>query len=293
MQEERIRVVYRLVGAAPDGKDLIAKCCPRDEAEREQLVYAALGSHRPGLSVGLYGTADALGSRTWLFLQDAGGREFRLGDRHDRAIAGRWLAELHVACADLPDGTSLRDRGPDHFFEYLELVPDRAALAYANPELDADDRRDIGRATELCADVRSRWDDVVAFCAAIPPTFVFGDFKDDNVRVVTGTDGPTLIGFDWNEAGWGVPALDVLTFEAHRVAPLLSEYLPVVTARWPELTAERILRLGIVGEIFRCAASMRWDLQRLECPWTEGAMARMRYFNDWMDRCMSAVPWFR
>jgi hypothetical protein len=296
LQEERQRVVYRLVGGAPDGRDLIAKCCPRSEAEREQMVYTLLSSHRPQVTVELYGTApvvtDSGARRVWLFLQDAGGRAFRLGDRLDRAIAGRWLAELHVRCADLPGVATLRDRGPDHFVEYLKLVPDRAALASANPELSDEDRCDIARTTDLCARVRSRWDDLAAFCASMPSTFVFGDFKDDNLRVVEGSDGLTLVGFDWNEAGWGVAALDVLTFEGHRVAPLLSKYLPVVTSRWPDLTAERVLLLGVVGEIFRCAASMRWDLERLEYPWTEAAMSRIRYFNEWMDYCMRTVPWF-
>ncbi|MGY1737100.1 phosphotransferase [Geodermatophilus sp. SYSU D00684] len=293
LQEERRRSVYLLVGGAPDGRDVVAKRCPRSEAEREQIVYATLTSHRPGLSVELYGVADADTDRTWLFLQAAAGRQFRLGDRRDRAVAGRWLGELHVACADLPGGPSLRDRGPDHFREYLDVVPQRATLASANPELDAGDRRDVARTVEVCARVRSQWDEVSAFCATMPPTFVFGDFKDDNVRVVDGAGGPTLIGFDWNEAGWGVPALDVLTFEAHRTAPLLSEYLPIVSARWPEMTAERIRLLGVVGEIFRCGASMRWELQRLEWPWTQTAMARLRYHNDWMDRCIQAVQWLR
>lgn len=293
LQEERSRSLYRLVGGAPDGKDVIAKRCPRSEADREQTVYETLRPCCPGLSVELYGHAQSDGQYAWLFLQDAAGRAFRLGDLQDRAIAGRWLGELHVAGADLPGAQLLRDRGPDHFVEYLDVIPHRAALASANPELSRTDRRDVAYTVEICARVRSQWARVRSFCATMPPTFVFGDFKDDNVRVVDGDRGPTLIGFDWNEAGWGVPALDVLTFAAHRVAPLLSEYLPVVAARWPDLTEENILMLGIIGEIFRCGASMRWELQRLESPWTERAMALLRYHNDWMGRGVRRLPWLR
>jgi hypothetical protein len=294
LQEERRRAVYRLVGGAPNGKDVIAKRCSRTEADRERTVYEAMTSHRPGLSVELYATAPSDGKYVWLFLQDAAGREFRLGDLHDRAIAGRWLGELHVAGADLPGAPSLRDRGPDHFVEYLDAVPHRAALAGANPELSDTDRRDIARTVEVCARVRRQWEQVHSFCATMPATFVFGDFKNDNVRVVDdGKRGYTLIAFDWNEAGWGVPALDVLTFEAHRVAPLLSEYLPIVSGRWPELTEGSIRTLGTIGEIFRCGASLRWVLQRLESPWTAKAMALLRHHNDWMDGCIGKVQWLR
>lgn len=293
LQEERRRAVYRLVGGAPNGKDVIAKRCSRTEADRERAVYQAMMSHRPGLSVELYGTARSDGKYVWLFLQDAAGREFRLGDLHDRAVAGRWLGELHVAGADLPGVRSLRGRGPDHFVEYLDSIPHRAALASANPELSSADRVDIDRSVEVCTRVRSQWEQVRSFCMTVPSTFVFGDFKNDNVRVVDGEHGPTLIAFDWNEAGWGVPALDVLTFEAHRVAPLLSQYLPIVRTRWPELTGEQILALGTIGEIFRCSASLRWVLQRLESPWTDKAMALLRHHSDWMDRCVRRVTWLR
>jgi hypothetical protein len=293
LQEEQRHAVYRLVGGALNGADVIAKRCPRDEADREQIVYEALTAYRPGLSVELYGTAQSDGRYVWLFLQDAAGREFRLGNRHDRAIAGRWLGELHIACADLPQASLLPDRGPDHFVEYLDMIPYRATLATVNSELSEADRRDIAYTVEVCARVRSQWEEVRSFCATMPSTFVFGDFKDDNVHVIDSDRGPTLIGFDWYQAGWGVPAVDVLTFEAHRVAPLLSEYLPVVTTRWPELTRERILMLGIMGEIFRCGASMRWELQRLEWPWTEQPMAMLRYYNDWMESCIKRVSWLR
>lgn len=292
LQEERRRAVYRLVGGAPNGKDVIAKRCSRTEADRERAVYQAL-TYRPGISVELYGSARSDGKYVWLFLQDAAGREFRLGDPHDRAVAGRWLGELHVAGVDLPGARSLRGRGPDHFVEYLDAVPYRAALAATNPELGDADRDDIARTVEVCARVRSRWERVRSFCTNMPSTFVFGDFKNDNVRVVDGEHGPTLIAFDWNEAGWGVPALDVLTFGAHRVAPLLSRYLPIVRARWPELTGQRILALGTIGEIFRCAASLRWVLQRLESPWTDKPMALLRHHNDWMVHCVRRVPWLR
>lgn len=293
VQEERSRSLYRLVGAAGEGADVIAKRCPGSEADREQTIYETLTSCCPGISVELYGRARSEGKYDWLFLQDAAGRTFHLGDMHDRAVAGRWLGQLHALGADMPGASSLRDRGPEHFVEYLDIVPHQAARASRNPELGDTDRHSIDYTVDVCARVRSQWDRVRSFCATMPPTFVFGDFKDDNVRVIDSDRGPTLVGFDWNEAGWGVPALDVLTFAAHRVAPLLSEYLPVVMARWPAMTAERILLLGVVGEIFRCGASMRWELHRLEWPWTAKAMALLRHHNDWMDRCIQRVPWLR
>src|SRR5262245_18276404 len=61
-----------------------------------------------------------------------------------------------------------------------------------------------------------------------PGALVHGDFVVKNLRVTHGDQGPELRVFDWEMAGWGVPATDLAQCLGKSVSPDLSAYAAAI-----------------------------------------------------------------
>jgi hypothetical protein len=159
-------------------------------------------------------------------------------------VAARWLGVLHAGTADLTAGT-LPDRGPGHYLAALR--GGRAAIERALPDLAAggESRGLLDRIVELLDVIETGWDDLDRFAAGISRCLVHGDFTAKNVRVGISDDGPRRLRvFDWDIAGWGIPASDVADVDA-------GTYLTTVRATWPELDLATVRRLQMLGTLHR------------------------------------------
>src|SRR5262245_1449710 len=226
---KRKSAVYRLGGAGPGGSAVIAKRCPRATARLEYAVYAEVLPHLPVSALRCYGLVEEDGQSGWLFLEDAGGEEYSPHLGGQRALAGRWLGLLHTAAARVLAAARLPDRGPGYYLEHLRSARDTIGRNRTNPALGAGDRAVLRALLTHCDAVEARWEQVREDCDRMPRTLVHGDFVVKNVHVRPGWEGLALLPFDWEVAGWGVPAPDLVQ----------ALFLDRVASVSPDLTAYR------------------------------------------------------
>ena len=118
----------------------------------------------------------------------------------------------------------------------------------------------------------------------------------DHVRIREDRDGPAVLVFDWNDGGWGVPALDAAKFLGYTVRPDLLAYQAAVKSEpamaMPAATdLDTICRLGFVGEACRSIASAWWEAEKLAYEWIERPMASLRLYAAWVADVVRAEPW--
>jgi aminoglycoside phosphotransferase (APT) family kinase protein len=137
----------------------------------------------------------------------------------------------------------------------------------------------LGRFEQLDED----WERIEAASMGLPPTLVHGDFNGKNVRVQASSDGPRLVVFDWEDAGRGVPAIDLAQVIAPscRIAasPDLATYWSVVREQWPECDLADIERVATCGAVFRALAVIAWDANHLAHPWADAFLPNLQLYE--------------
>src|SRR5262245_8213230 len=132
--------VYRLAGVGPEGSNVIAKQCPKENALAELFIYKKVLAHLPFPALEHYGLLDEQDTRfCWVFMEDAGGVSYSPDIEEHGVLAAEWLGRLHTCGVEVPAGLSLSDRGPDHYLACLRSARDRIRHNLANPALNQDD----------------------------------------------------------------------------------------------------------------------------------------------------------
>jgi aminoglycoside phosphotransferase (APT) family kinase protein len=307
LQEDKGRSVYRFFGVGHGESNIIAKRCRIDEAEREAFVYEDILPFLPLPAIALHGYVPNWQGSGWLFMDDAGTDILNPEREEDRDLAGRWLATLHTSSAlvfsiSAGAGSSgagepgslgskrlcLRDRGPA--FHRGELLSALEALvaASSSPVLSDSDSTLVHELLTRLEGLSDQWTSIEDQYSGspIPETLVHGDFKEVHLCHQQTSEGPSLVAIDWNEAGWGRPAIDLAKFLDYPIRPSLLPYLDVARDYWPDVDAEAIRQLGLVGEVFRAVAAIRWASERLLRPWIGSPISKLRYHLDWLDRSL-------
>ncbi len=260
-------IVYRLSGGGPGGTPVIAKRCQEHMARAERFIYEQVLPviwRRPALEY--YGCLIEPDERyCWLFLEEAQGEPYSPLDKNHRALAGRWLAEMHQA--DLP--AEIRDGLPSHEpAYYLQSLRDcrrilRDHLTH-NPALPKDAAALFNRMARTFDVLESQWSNVEKLCGAMPWTLVHGDFVTKNMRVKDGAFGPELLVFDWELAGWGVPATDLAQFVHRGPRPDLNAYWSSLKRAHLGLNFGDIQGVAACGNIFRLVEELRWSMMIMD-----------------------------
>jgi hypothetical protein len=111
---------YRLIGAAADGRPVVAKSARRSRLMIERSIYVDILPLLPITTLRCYGSVENHEDDTcWLFLEDAGDLCYDDTRAPHRALAADWLAEMHTATSALSLQGILPDRGPHHYLEVL------------------------------------------------------------------------------------------------------------------------------------------------------------------------------
>jgi aminoglycoside phosphotransferase (APT) family kinase protein len=279
--------VYRLAGVGPGGSAVVAKRCPRETARTEYAVYAEVLPQLPVSALRCFGLVAEDGPSSWLFLEEAGGEGYsRRADAH-RALAGRWLGLLHAMAPRAEAARRLPDRGPGHYLGHLRAGRDAIRENLTNPALTADDRRALESLVALQDALESHWGQVAGLCEGAPRTLVHGDFKAKNLRVRPGPAGAALLCFDWQTAGWAVPAAD-LASQADRDH---AAYEAVLRCHWPDVRPETLQRLAKVGRVFRALAATDWAARELADGWPEGPMQKLRGYAARLAEFLRSHGW--
>jgi hypothetical protein len=268
----RKSAVLRLVGAGPSGRSIVAKRAARGSIEVEALVYRQV---LPQLSVTaprLHGQI-ADGAASWLFVEDAGDVRFDPGLASHRELAGRWMARAHGEARSLTKVAGLPSRGPDHYRELQRSVDALLGETLANPALSSKEAAIVEGLSECVAAIGSSWDTPAMYFEGCPETLVFGGFGPKNARVVDSGDGPVLMPFDFESAGQGCPAIDLVYVDG-------DAYVREARAWWPGLDIGGFERLRGIGRRLGGLKAIPGERKVLLGSSPSKAVAKLRWYRD-------------
>lgn len=277
----RKSAVLRLLGAGPNGESVVAKRAARTSIEIEARVYRDVLAQLPITATRLLGTAPD-GERSWLFLEDAGEQPFDSGLASHRRLAAVWMAQVHGGARLLPGVSELPDRGPSHYRALLASVEALLGETLGNPALSSEESAVAEGALEACGALRSSWPHAAAALAEAPPTIVFGGFSSKNACVRESADGPVLMPFDFESAGFGCPAIDL-------VYPDAEAYVQEAQGWWTGLGIGEFERLRGVGRILGGLKAIPGEHRVLLGPAPSKAVAKLRWYGLEIVEGMSAA----
>jgi aminoglycoside phosphotransferase (APT) family kinase protein len=282
LRERPTSAIYALAGLGPHGSAVIAKRSRVPKAMIERTIYEEVLPYLPVSVPRFYGMTASGDGFGWLFTEDAGREPFSPASATQRTLAAQWLGRLHSAAARLDAAARLPDRGPAHYLDHLRHGRETIVRNLDNPALSGEDRRLLKAVSAQCDALERAWGGIERFCAGVPRTLVHGDFRSKNVRLrVIGAD-TTLLAFDWEMAGWGVPAPDLAA--SRTVTPVehvdLATYASIAHDYWPRLDAAALEELVVVGAMFRRLAAIGWESLSLSYESPQKAVANMRIYRD-------------
>ncbi len=291
--------VYRLDGVGPAGAAVIAKQCPRAVGLVEHAVYQDMLPRLGIPSLHYHGFVDQPDTGAcWLFLENAAGADYSNLLPEHRTRAGRWLGLLHPAAAAItsPDGR-LPEGGPGRYWQRLAAVRDAMRRHLDNPVLSSDDVVFVEGLLVGLDDVAAQWQRIEEICQAVPPTLVHGDFNGRNIRLPNANGDAPIVVFDWENAGWGVPAVDL----AQQVVPSgqlsanpdIPTYWSTVREHWPALSLEACWRLAYCGTVFRALVAMSWISDNLATDGAHACLSDMRLYAAELNGALEQLGWVR
>ena len=292
---QRRTPVYRLEGAGPDGAAVIAKGCTAAGAAIERTVYERVLPHLPVQTAHYYGCVDdPVGELTWLFVDELQGEEYAYLLPEHRVCAARWLGTLHRGSDAIRPRPGLPDGGPARYLQQLCRARTFIRAHSDNPALRDDDVAFLHSLESRFDDLEEHWDRLVDACAGMPETVVHGDFNGKNIRVQPGVDVRAVV-FDWEDAGWGVPAADLAQFVDPRsriaAGADLPTYWSIVRERWRTHTLADIERMARCGTVFRSVAALQWDSHHLAHEWAEWFVPSMRLYDAELAQALARLDW--
>jgi len=243
---------YRLVGSGPAGITVIAKWCPITTASVERLVYEEILPRVPLPALRCLGfLPESDGARAWLFVEDAGGRFYSPDNLAQRALAGRWLGTLHASELPAELRARLPDRGTAHYLARVRSIQARLLPLIGHPSLAAEESTLLQAVTAQCEVMEARWSELEVFCGTWPPALVHGDLVIKNLRLSPSGPSPALLVFDWEMAGWGVPASDLAQSLGRCTSPDLEAYRGFLQPGHSQARPRDIRRLAAYGNLLR------------------------------------------
>ena len=259
-------LVYRLVFRDGGPPAVFAKHCAAGRGNVERLFYEEILPDLGVSSPAYYGSLEEADGSCWFFLEDVGRQWFSDHDPVHRALASRWIGQLHRRGARIAAASRLREAGPARYLAHLHAARARIRRNSANPAFTEEDRAALLNVLAAQDWIESRWSAVERACAGMPETVVHGDFQPKNMRVREETSGLALYAFDWEMAGWGIPAADlVLNIRGSEMLPIDPEvYVSELGGQWPNVDAATIARLSTVGYVLRRIAAIDWDSMKLD-----------------------------
>jgi aminoglycoside phosphotransferase (APT) family kinase protein len=254
--------LYWLGGVAPDGGAVIAKLTGRSRADVEYTVYRDVLPRLPVSGIRCLGRVEESAALSWLLIEYVDGDRYSSEFAQDREAAGAWLGAFHATASGLLGEVSLPER------EFGQFVGrSRAARAAFDAHLglsttSAEARQALEAAISALAKLEDRWEELEGTWREQPRTLVHGDFQPKNVRLSSGAEARRLIVFDWEEAGWGSPAIDLVRAPGSRLHfaanPCLESYRRASEEHGVAAQLDTLRRLAEVGRVLRCLTAIDW-----------------------------------
>ena len=105
------------------------------------------------------------------------------------------------------------------------------------------------------------------------------------MRIRHDPEGPRVFTFDWEVAGVGLPAVDLVDVD-------LPDYAALVRERWPGIDVAALERFAHVGQVVRGGvAATRWAAESLRTHWTQDALRELPHYAARILRAFDALGW--
>lgn len=276
--------IYRIDNLGPGPSSIVAKYCRREVAEHERVIYEDILPKLAVSSPCYYGFVKGEGDYDWLFLECVEGERFCRERQDHCALAGTWLGHLHTLGENAAvAGTRLPDRGIGHYHGQLRTARARFETNLKYLKLLEEESAVVQSVISQCNFLESHWKQIERWCAQMPRTLVHGDFKPRNVVIRTTPQGPSLLTFDWETSGWGVPAEDLAYID-------LGAYHAIAKRCWPKVTMQALQCMKIVGRIFRGLSEFCWESVKFEPHW-EVSTVKLRVYQMRMAEGIEMAEW--
>ncbi|HYR98453.1 MAG TPA: ATP-binding cassette domain-containing protein, partial [Gemmatimonadales bacterium] len=292
--------VYRLEGVGADGAAVIAKRCTRGGGQIERTIYERILPHVPLPGPRYYGTVprspeDPAEDGCWLFIGEIHGEKYdRLSPDH-RAAAARWLGTLHTEARSAADHAGLPDAGPTRYHEQMRATRDLIREQVDNPAFSAADVAFLDVLVARFDELDEDWDRLARASTGLPPTLIHGDFNGKNLRMQASPQGLQVGAFDWEDAGWAVPSVDLAQAvdpSCHiSASPDLATYWAVVRERWQHCDQADIERLATCGAVWRALAAITWEAHHLARPWADAFIPNLRLYEAELTHALERFGW--
>ena len=287
--------VYRLTGEGAERSTVIAKRCPAATASLERMIYEEFLPRLPVPVLRCFGfLPDAGGEFCWLFIEDAGTHRYSTANDEHRALAARWLGTVHGAPLSAELRAALPDRGPRHYLQLLRASTARLRECFDNPELPAAHVESLRSIVAQCEVIQAHWSEVEKFWEGLPSRLVHGDFVIKNLRLCSGANGLALLVYDFEMAGWGVPATDLAQFLGKCVSPDLEVYHAALASGGAQLDERDLQRLADYGNVLRLVDKIFWETVTMQGDTYEfllKPLVVLRMYEPQLAAALRAVNW--
>ena len=281
LRERRRKALYWLPSVAPGGVSVFAKRAVAERTVIERSVYEEVLAHLP-LTYPSYFGSWVDGGYGWLFVEDVGAERYSDEEPEQLALAGRWIATLHVGAVGLSGGGALPDAGTARYLAYLQAAREKITRSLARWRYPRDEMVELAAVLSHCDALEARWVRLEAACDGAPTTVVHGDFRPKNALLRREGQRMNLLPIDWETAGWGAPAPDLTRID-------LQAYWSVVRAVWSDIDYDTIAgwrRLGcLLGEI----AGLKWISEKLKSESPEARKWAVADLRAVLDRSTAAA----
>jgi thiamine kinase-like enzyme len=129
---------------------------------------------------------------------------------------------------------------------------------FDNPVLRPEDRNMLRSLASTCERIESGWGRIEEICSDQPRTLVHGDLAVKHLRLRRDNAGPAIVAFDWEWAGWGVPAADIHLLVPGATEKHMSHYRSALSEYVDRLDDDELQGLVLAGEGFRLLATIHW-----------------------------------
>lgn len=251
--------IFRISGLGCANSSIVAKLCLKETGQFERLIYETVLPDLPLPKLEFYGTVESEDpAMDWVFVEDAGDERYSPKLESHRQAASEWIALLHTSAENLPALQRLPDRGPGHYLAHLHSARKRIQASRSNPAVTQEARGILDRVDAYLQSFEDSWYELEQQCWTMPMTLAHGDWAGRNARFRSAEGCRTLVVFDWETSGRGVPAVDLASSRIYTSLSSLRAYFTKVRETWAAMGFEDILRMATIGRIFRTIAAIDW-----------------------------------
>ncbi|HEU0011070.1 MAG TPA: phosphotransferase [Verrucomicrobiae bacterium] len=252
--------VYRMAGVGPAGAGVIAKRCRAVTATVERMIYEKFLAQLTLPALRLYGfVPEPDGEFCWLFLEDAGTDRYAPSSQAHRALVGRWLGAVHGTAFSEEWTQTLPQRGAGYYLGLVRRARAELTALAQHDVLVAEDLALLQKLASQCEGIEAHWEEAERCFEESPHGLVHGDLVIKNLRVRNGANPPALLIFDWEMAGWGVPATDLAQSVGRVASPDLEAYCEALRQAQPQCGVRHVQRLAHFGTLLRVIDKILWE----------------------------------